>query len=121
MPLNELSCYSNNIGFQVIIETKTCNQYEYISEKDVIAIEADNELLNIPFKGTTILIAREYFTEDPSAKVFIGMDKKENYYVFSSDNVGNCNHLFTGKSSEKSPNLKWQLTIEEIIINPMEK
>ena len=33
-------------------------------EEPVIAIEADNEFLELPFNGTTIIIAREYHPED---------------------------------------------------------
>ena len=120
MPLKELRYHNSNIGFQALIESKNYNHYEYLSEKEVIAIEADNEFLELPFNGTTIIIAREYHPEDPSAKVFIGMDKKENYYVFSSDTFGNFNHFFTGEYSLKAPNLKWQMTVEEIIIKPQE-
>ncbi len=118
--IDELSIYNNNLDLQAIVNSKIFRYYEHATEKEVIALEASNSLLSIPFPGRTILIAREYNELDPTAKVFVGMDKKECCYLFNRDDFGNFNYFFSGQYFTKAPKLKWRLTIEEIIISTEE-
>lgn len=114
--IDELSKYETAMGFQGFVDAKKINFYNYTSAKNVVALEADNELLDIPFSGKSILIVREYFEEDPTVKLIIGMDKKESYHLFNYDSFKNYNYLISGKYSVKAPKLKWMLTVEELII-----
>ncbi len=118
--IEDFTNHNDNINFDAIVMSSTAETYSYNSDRKVIALKATNELLENPCPGETILIARPKKDDvgDENAKLFVGMSKKHTFYIFYFDRFGNFTPLYGKPTNYKTPTLKWQFVVDEIIIKP---
>ena len=116
--IEDFTNHNDNINFDAIVMSSTAETYTYSSDRKVIALKATNELLDNPCPGETVLIVRPKQEDDENAKLFVGMTKKRSFYIFYFDRFGNFTPLYGKPTNYKTPTLKWQFTVDEIIIKP---
>lgn len=120
--IDELTVFSTNAGLVNFADARSIDMLPNRTyDCEVVAVIANNEKLNMILPGKTILILKEYDAKDHSANVFLGLDKKGDYIIFSKKKSDIATLLTTKETETVASKIKWQLPIVEIIIQPNDK